>query len=103
MSNLLLLQAGGLFESLGSVLPLLMIPVVMYFFMIRPQQNRQKEQDAFAASITPGTEVCTMSGIIGKIKKIDGNIITLEVDNNTFIRMTKSAISKDMTEAIRKK
>lgn len=105
MLKTLLLQAagGGIMGALGSTWPLLTIPVVMYFFMIRPQQQRQKAQDEFAKSLTPGTEVCTMSGIIGKIKKIDDRVITLEIDNNTFVRMTRSAISKDMTEALKAK
>jgi preprotein translocase subunit YajC len=102
MISTLLLDAGGIFGALGGSLPLLLIPIVMYFFMIRPQQKRQKEQDAFAKSITPGAEVCTASGIIGKIKKIDGNIVTMEVDHNTFMRMTITSISKEMTDAIKK-
>ena len=79
--------------------PLLMILVVFYFFMIRPQMTKQKEQTAFADSLEKGKEVVTASGIIGKINKIDGNVITLEVANGTFIRVVKSAISKEMTEA----
>lgn len=79
--------------------PLLMILVVFYFFMIRPQMTKQKEQTAFADSLEKGKEVVTASGIIGKINKIDGGVITLEVANGTFIRVVKSAISKEMTEA----
>lgn len=101
MSEILFLQAG-LMQSLGSTLPLLMIPIVMYFFMIRPQQQRQKAQDAFSKNLAVGQEVCTMSGIIGKIKKMDDKIVILEVDNNTFIKFTISAISKEMTEALKK-
>ena len=104
MLETLFLQAfgGGIFDALGGSLPLLMIPIVMYFFMIRPQQNKQKEQDAFAKSLAIGQEVCTASGIIGKIKKMDGKILTLEVDDRTNIRMTITAISKEMTDAIKK-
>jgi preprotein translocase subunit YajC len=103
MLETLFLQAGGgIFDTLSGSLPILMIPIVMYFFMIRPQQNKQKEQDEFAKGLAVGQEVCTASGIIGKIKKMDGKILTLEVDDRTNIRMTITAISKEMTDAIKK-
>ena len=95
---MLFLQAGGA-GALMQFAPLLMILVVFYFFMIRPQMTKQKEQTAFADSLEKGKEVVTASGIIGKINKIDGGVITLEVANGTFIRVIKSAISKEMTEA----
>ena len=95
---MLFLQAGGA-GALMQFAPLLMILVVFYFFMIRPQMTKQKEQTAFADALEKGKEVVTASGIIGKINKVDGNVITLEVANGTFIRVVKSAISKEMTEA----
>ena len=79
--------------------PLAMILVVFYFFMIRPQMKRQKEQTSFADSLEKGKEVVTASGMIGKINKIDGQVVTLEVANNTFIRVTKASVSKEMTES----
>jgi preprotein translocase subunit YajC len=81
------------------MMPILMILIVFYFFMIRPQMKRQKEQQAFADSLDKGQEVVTSSGIIGKIRNIDGQVINLEVANNTFIRVTKNSVSKEMTEA----
>ena len=95
---MLFLQAGGA-GALMQFAPLLMILVVFYFFMIRPQMTKQKEQQSFADSLEKGKEVVTASGIIGKINKIDGGVVTLEVANGTFIRLVKSAISKEMTEA----
>ena len=95
---MLFLQAGGA-GALMQFAPLLMILVVFYFFMIRPQMTKQKAQQSFADSLEKGKEVVTASGIIGKINKIDGGVITLEVANGTFIRVVKSAISKEMTEA----
>jgi preprotein translocase subunit YajC len=95
---MLFLQAGGA-GALMQFAPLLMILVVFYFFMIRPQMTKQKEQSAFADSLEKGKEVVTASGIIAKVNKIDGGIVTLEVANGTFIRVVKSAISKEMTEA----
>ena len=95
---MLFLQAGGA-GALMQFAPLLMILVVFYFFMIRPQMTKQKAQQSFADSLEKGKEVVTASGIIGKINKIDGGVITLEVENGRFIRVVKSAISKEMTEA----
>jgi preprotein translocase subunit YajC len=92
------LQAGGIGGALGGVLPILMIMVVFYFFMIRPQQKRQKEQNVFADSLEKGKEVVTASGMIGKINKIEGSVVTLQVANGIFIRVTKNSISKEMTE-----
>jgi preprotein translocase subunit YajC len=93
---MIFLQAGGNFAQL---IPLLMILPIFYFFMIRPQMKRQKEQQAYADGLEKGKEVVTSSGIIGKINKIEGNIVTLQIANNVFIRVTKGSISKEMTEA----
>lgn len=95
---MLFLQASG-GNPIVSLLPLLLVFGVMYFFMIRPQQKRQKEQTAFMEGLEKGQDVVTASGIIGKINKIEGNIINLQIANNTFIRITKSSVSKEMTDA----
>jgi preprotein translocase subunit YajC len=95
---MLFLQAGAA-NPIFQFAPLLLILIVFYFFMIRPQMTKQKEQTVFADSLEKGKEVVTASGIIAKINKIDGGIVTLEVANGTFIRVVKSAISKEMTEA----
>ena len=95
----LLLQTSELQKGLPTFIMLMSILVVFYFFMIRPQSKKQKEQISFMDSLDRGSEVVTASGIIGKINKIEGNIITLEVGTKTYIRMTRSAISKEMTES----
>lgn len=97
--SIFFLQAGGAGSAIGSLLPILLIMVVFYFFMIRPQQKRQKEQNTFSDSLEKGKEVVTASGMIGRINKIEGNIITLQVANGVFIRVTKNSISKEMTES----
>ena len=86
----------------ASLLPLLLMFVVIFFFFIRPQVKKQKEQAKFLESLDKGEEVVTNSGIIGRINKIDGSIVTLGVAEKTFIRITKGSISKEMTEAYRK-
>ncbi len=103
MISLFILQSaspGG--NLMGSLWPLLLMFVVVFFFFIRPQAKKQKEQVKFLESLEKGEEVVTTSGIIGRINKIDGSIVTLAVADKTFIRVTKGSISKEMTEAYRK-
>ena len=95
--DVLLLQAGaGTFNLLffGAMF------LIIYFFMIRPQTKRQNEQKKFTAALEKGDDVVTSSGILGKINKIEDEIITLEVGTKTYIRITKSAISKEMTDSL---
>ncbi len=77
---------------------LLLFFAIVYFFMIRPQVQKQKEQTKFLDEIEKGDEVVTTSGIYGRVNKIEGNIVTIQVDTKTFIRFAKGAISKEMTE-----
>lgn len=76
---------------LGMLFPFLII-IVFYFFLIRPQIKKQKEQQKFVESLREGMEVVTNSGIIGRITKMDGPIVRLMVDEKTFIRVVKSSI-----------
>lgn len=81
---------------------LILLVAVMYFFFIRPQAKRQKEQQRFIDALEKGKEVVTNAGLIGRILKIEGEIVTLEVDQKTFIRVLRTSISKDMTESVLK-
>jgi preprotein translocase subunit YajC len=75
--------------------------LVFYFFMIRPQQKRQKEQRGFINHIKKGDNVVTIGGIHGKIHDIEDNIVTLEVDNRgSKISVSKSAISIESTKRL---
>ena len=65
----------------------LLIPVAMYFLLIRPQRRRQREQAAMQAAIGVGDEVMTTSGLYGFITGFDGDIVWLEIDDNVQIRM----------------
>jgi preprotein translocase subunit YajC len=75
---------------------------LFYFFFIRPQAKKQKEQITFMNAIQKGDDVVTSSGIIGKVNKIEDQVVTLEVDTKTHIRLLQSSISKEMTEAYKK-
>ncbi|MCB0640290.1 MAG: preprotein translocase subunit YajC [Phaeodactylibacter sp.] len=97
------LQSGGAGAAgMMNLVFIALIFVVFYFFMTCPQAKKQKEQRQFAENLEKGEEVVTASGIIGRINKIEGNIVTLEVGTKTYIRVTKNAINKEMTDSLDK-
>ena len=96
--EMILLQSGG-GGGLSLLFPLLIF-AVFYFFMIRPQAKKQKEQSKFVKELEKGMDVVTGSGIVGKINKIEDGFVTLQVDSKTFIKFIQSAISKEMTDAL---
>ncbi len=77
-----------------------LIMAIFYFFFIRPQGKKQKAQNAFVDSLQKGDHVVTSSGIVGKISKVDPNIIELQVDQKTFLKVLRSTISKELTDAL---
>ena len=84
------------FVFLGGIL------LVMYFFFMRPQIKKQKEQNTFLDDLKKGDEVVTSSGIIGRISKMDVKDMTLQIDQKTFVKILPIAISKEMTDQYRK-
>lgn len=95
--NLIILQAQG--SGLSSLVFFASVFAIMYFFFLRPQVKKQKAQNAFATALNKGDEVVTGSGIIGKINRIEGDVIYLQIDQKTFIKVLKGAISKEMTDS----
>lgn len=96
---MLILQAEP--NPIISMLPLIGMALVFYFLFMRPQQKKAKAQRNFASELEKGKVVVTGSGIIGKINKIDDdNVVTLQLSEKTFIKVVKSAISKEMTDSI---
>lgn len=78
--------------------------VVMYFFMLRPQAKRAKEQKKFAESMTEGEYVITTAGIHGTIQRTnDDGTMMLEIARGTLIKIERQAISMETTAAYRKK
>ena len=90
--------SSGMVNILNLLMPLAMF-VVIYFFMMRPQAQARKAGEAFQDNLERGKDVVTSSGIIGKINKIEKGIVTLQVAPNSFLKVTKSSISREMTEA----
>lgn len=101
MSSLLFIIAqqspqGGLYSML---LPMILIIVVFYFFMIRPQMKRQKELQKFRSALQKGDKVVTTGGLYGRIDEIKDNIIMLEIAPNIKVKVDKSVVLKDITDA----
>ena len=86
-------DALGLGGNLTSFLPLVLMFVVMYFLMIRPQQKRAKEQRAMMDALTKGDEVVTAGGMLGRVVKVVDAYVTIEVASGTEITVQKSSIT----------
>ena len=104
MNILTILQAAGAPAQGGGWsmwIMLILIFVVMWFFMIRPQRKQQKELQAFRDSLKKGDKVVTIGGIYGNVCEIKEESVLIEVDNNVKIRVSKQALVKDFTDPAR--
>ncbi len=91
-------------SAMPSLLIMVGMVVVMYFFMIRPQAKRAKEQKKFAETIAAGERIVTTSGIHAVINRInDDGTLQIEVGRGTFMIIERSAVSMELTAAHRKK
>lgn len=83
-------------------LPFILMFVVIYFFMIRPQQKRAKQEKQFEADLKVGDKIVTKSGIHGKIAELAETTIVIETMSGK-LKMERSAISMEMSAALAKK
>jgi preprotein translocase subunit YajC len=79
-------------SPLMSMIPFVLVFVVMYFFMIRPQKKKLQEEQSFLSKLAHGEEVFTKSGILGKITGITEKVVTLELEGGTKMKVLKSHI-----------
>ena len=94
ISNAYAQAAGAAPESsLMSFLPIILMFVVLYFVMIRPQMKRQKEQKSMLDALAKGDEVITAGGIAGKVTKVSDAFVSVEVSNGVDIQIQKSAVT----------
>jgi preprotein translocase subunit YajC len=93
ISNAYAQSAAGGTGSLMSFLPIVLMFVVLYFLMIRPQMKRQKEQKAMIDALAKGDEVITAGGILGKVTKVTDAYVTVEVSDGTEIVMQKASVT----------
>jgi len=84
---------AGMMGNLTTFAPLVLMFVVMYFLMIRPQQKRAKEQKSMMDALAKGDEVITAGGILGKVSKVTDTYVTVEIALNTEIVVQKNSVS----------
>lgn len=89
-------------EQIQQFLPFILMFVVIYFFMIRPQQKRAKQEKQFEAELKVGDKIVTKSGIHGKIAELAETTIVIETMSGK-LKMERSAISMEMSAALNKK
>lgn len=85
-------QSGGAESGLLSMLPLVLMFVVLYFVMIRPQMKRAKEHKAMIEALAKGDEVVTSGGLLGKVSKLGDTYVQVEVANGVELQVQRSAV-----------
>lgn len=84
---------AGIMGSLTTFMPLILMFVVMYFLMIRPQQKKAREHRDMMNALAKGDEVVTVGGVLGRVTKVNEQFVTVEVAANTEIVVQKSAVT----------
>ena len=106
MNQLLIMMAppaNGQGGGIMSFLPLIAIVVVFYFFMIRPQMKKAKEQKNFINDLKKGDKVVTIAGIHGSINKVnEDGTLSLEVSPGSYLKIEKSTVSMEMSAGLNK-
>ena len=108
MLNLLLDQSAqaaqttGGFQNYSGIIMIVALIAIFYFFMIRPQQKRQKQIRQFRESLTKGSPVVTAGGIYGKITDVADKYFIVAIDDNTKIRVDKQSVYPSAEEANQK-
>lgn len=80
-------------DAIGSFLPMIVILIIFWIFMIRPQMKRAKEHKNLLAQLQKGDEVVTQGGVVGRVQKVDENYVVIVVSNNTKMMVQKPAIT----------
>ena len=91
-------------KAIGQFIPLILIFVIFYFLLIRPQQKRIKEHKAMVEALTRGDNVVTAGGIVAKVVRIiDGDKAEIQISDNVTIQVIKSTISQVLSKTEPKK
>ena len=91
-------------SGIGQFIPLILIFVIFYFLLIRPQQKRIKEHKAMVEALARGDNVVTAGGIVGKVVRIiDGDKAEIQISDNVTIQVIKSTISQVLSKTEPKK
>jgi len=84
-------------NPLVTFLPLILVFVVFYFFMIRPQMKKQKEMTSYRSSLKKGDKVVTTGGIFGRVTEVKDHYVTIDVGGDIKLKVDKNALLKDPT------
>lgn len=90
-------SASGQSNALITFLPLLLVFVVFYFFMIRPQMKKQKEMTNYRNALKKGDKVVTTGGIYGRVQEVKDNYVMMDVGGDVKLKVDKNALLKDPT------
>ncbi len=106
--NFILLMAqpatgGQAANPLMQFLPLILIVVVFWFFIIRPQMKRQKELRKFRESLKKGDKVVTTGGIMGKVHEVKDDYLLVEISDGVKIKVAKASVVKDISDIVQQK
>ncbi len=85
-------QAGGQ-AGFASFIPLVLMFVIFYFLLIRPQQKKAKEHQAMIGNLKKGDKVVTSGGIHGTVTKVDDSVVTMEIADKVKIKVTRANIA----------
>lgn len=85
---------GDMQSSLMGMLPLVLMFVVLYFVMIRPQMKKQKEHRAMVEALAKGDEVVTSGGVLGKVTRIGDNFLGVEISSGVEIQLQRGAVTQ---------
>lgn len=81
-------------SSLGSMLPIVLMFVVLYFIMIRPQMKKQKEHRAMVDALAKGDEVVTAGGLVGRVSSLGENFINVEIASGVEVKLQRGAVAQ---------
>ncbi len=98
----LMMDPNGKGGSTSTLIMMGLMIAVFYFFMIRPQAKKAKQQKKFINDLQKGDKIVTIAGIHGTINKVDDNTIMLETSPGSYIKIEKSAISMEWTSNLNK-
>jgi preprotein translocase subunit YajC len=93
-------QSGtaGTANPLISLLPIILVFVVFYFFMIRPQMKKQKELNNYRNALEKGDKIVTTGGIYGRVVEVKDNIVIIDAGGDVKLKVDKSAVLKDSSD-----
>ena len=93
---------AGAANPLISLLPIILVFVVFYFFMIRPQMKKQKDLNTYRNALSKGDKIVTTVGIYGRVADVKDNIVIMDVGGDVKLKVDKSAVLKDSSDVEQK-